>query len=349
MILARGPDWQMKAAAIALLLSLLLVCGGCRSYIRAETEKPPLSRCLQEISEIPVFDFSKKARKAESADVTDRPLEGMQIALTINGLIRSHGEPEKGIDNWCAEENKLENLDRLIEALRQNGAPPTVAFLIGRAFDPVAAEKWLQSGNLIGNMTYSGKKARKKNGKALVEDIDRNDKTVSPLWSKYRPKQKYFRLPQLKNSRDPNAREMIEGYLKQNGYIDVPASIEVRDYKFAQVYCASMARGEQLCLNLVKEYFKRYLLDTTLRTRAVAQRLAGRDIKYILMIGASQLTSELLGEILAWYRWLGAEFIPLDEAIKDPFYREVNKRGNNVGRQVISKVRRAQRPAVATP
>jgi len=349
MILARGPDWQMKGAAIALLLSLLLVCGGCRSYIRAETEKPPLSRCLQEISEIPVFDFSKKARKAESADVTDRPLEGMQIALTINGLIRSHGEPEKGIDNWCAEENKLENLDRLIEALRQNGAPPTVAFLIGRAFDPVAAEKWLQSGNLIGNTTYSGKKARKKNGKALVEDIDRNDKTVSPLWSKYRPKQKYFRLPQLKNSRDPNAREMIEGYLKQNGYIDVPASIEVRDYKFAQVYCASMARGEQLCLNLVKEYFKRYLLDTTLRTRAVTQRLAGRDIKYILMIGASQLTSELLGEILAWYRWLGAEFIPLDEAIEDPFYKEVNKRGNNVGRQVISKVRRAQRPAVATP
>ncbi|HET9533403.1 MAG TPA: hypothetical protein VFQ92_23830, partial [Blastocatellia bacterium] len=258
----------MRALAVALLFSLLLGSGGCRGFSRAETVRPSLAHCMQELSAIPGVDFLKKARSDDSASAKDRPLEGLEIALTINGLIRSHGEPEKGIDNWCADENSLENLELLINALRQNSMPPTVAFLIGRAFDPVATEKWLQSGNLVGNMTFSGKRARKKYGKAFIEDIAQFDKSLVPLWKQFRTRQKYFRLPQIKNSRDQITQEMLADYLKQNHYIDVPATIDASDYKFAQVYCASIARDEKTCSNLVKEHFKSYLLNTTMRTRA---------------------------------------------------------------------------------
>ena len=94
--------------------------------------------------------------------------------------------------------------------------------------------------------------------------------------------------------------------------------------------------------NLVKAKFKSLLLDTTLRARAAAKSRAGYDVKHILMIGANQFTCDNLGELLAYYRSLGAHFISLDEALKDPIYSIVDEKGKPAARAIMREVKRRQ-------
>ena len=77
-----------------------------------------------------------------------------------------------------------------------------------------------------------------------------------------------------------------------------------------------------------------------------ARKIAGRDVKQILMIQANQLTSDLLDELLRWYKAMGVRFISIDEALGDVFYATEDV--TNTASQIIWETRRAQM-GVAVP
>ncbi|HLG13507.1 MAG TPA: polysaccharide deacetylase family protein [Blastocatellia bacterium] len=281
-----------------------------------------------------------KSRPKDSGESQGRPLEGIEIALTINGMVRSQGEPDRGEDNWCAAENSRENFDKLLAALKQNGMPPTVDFVVGRQHDQSLIESWLRSGNLIGNMSFTRRKMNKRPAQFVIEDLTRNDLLLAPYWKKFPPRKKYYRYPSLKPSGDPQAREQISAYLKTKGYLEAPATIKSFDGSFGDSYCAAAARGDQECISMVKAYFKSLLMTSTVRARAAARRIAGRDVKHILVIGANQFTCDNLGEILAWYKSLGVRFIPLDDALRDPVYSTDDAKGRPASRVILHASRR---------
>jgi hypothetical protein len=283
-----------------------------------------------------------KTRERRPAEEGDKPLEGLQVALTVNGMIRSQGNFDDEIDNSCESENSRENFEKLLNTIKQNNMPPTVDFVVGRRTDLGHLEQWIQGGNLVGNMTYSRVKARRRNAQDFASDIGRNDETLLALWKKYPPRQKYFRYPGLKLSKNEQDREEIKAFLKQKGYVDSPATIDARDRKFSEIYCAAQARGDLACVNLIRAQFKSLLLDTTLRARAAARNRTGYDVKHILIVGANQFTCDNLGELIAYYRSLGARFISLDEALTDPLYSITDEKGRPAARAIMRETRRGQ-------
>jgi peptidoglycan/xylan/chitin deacetylase (PgdA/CDA1 family) len=301
-----------------------------------------MSRCQENLRAIPELGSRLKPRPGTGEPEEARSLEGLEVALTINGMIRSRTNRDDEIDNWCESENSRENFEKLLAALKQNNMPPTVDFVVGRLVDQELLERWLQSGNLVGNMTFSRVKARKRTPQQFTDDVSRNDELLAPLWSKYQRKQKYFRYPRLKLSKDEQNRELIRAFLKEKSYIEVHATIDARDSRFSQVYCAAQARGDEGCVNLIKAQFKSLLLDTAVRARAAARRRGGHDAKHILIMGANQFTCDNLGDVLGYLKSLGARFISLDEALRDPFYSIVDEKGKPAARAVISEVKRAQ-------
>jgi hypothetical protein len=270
----------------------------------------------------------------------------MEIALTINRMVRSTADPDRDQDDWCYTENARENFDKLLRALKDNGIPPTVDFLAGESLDQGLQEEWLRSGNLIGTLTYKGLSPKKGSAQEFIDTLTRNEQELGPLWSKFQRKQKYFRYPSLKLGMDTQRPREIQAFLKQNGFVEVPATIDSRDEYFSQPYCAALARGDKVCANFVIATFKSMLLDKTLKARAAARKIAGRDVKQILMIQANQLTSDLLDELLRWYKAMGVRFISIDEALSDPFYATEDV--TNTASQIIWETRRAQM-GVAAP
>lgn len=317
-------------------------------YFRVKKTAPPLTpmaKCLEDMRHIPEIGALMKSQIREDTNES-LPLEGVEIALTINGMIQSQSDSEAVIDNWCEKEDSVENLDKVIQALKEHQIPPTVDFVVGQSIDKLMIERWLQSGNLIGNMTYSRIKAKNRDPQEFIADIRLNDKTLEPFLIKNPPPQKYFRYPRLKTSKDAQARDQIKEYLRANGYIEAMATIDTPDSQFSGFYCAARVRGDETCARLIKENYKTLLLDRTLKTRAAAKKRTGYDVKLILTVGMNQFTCDYLQEILTWYKNLGARFISLDEALRDPLYSSVDGKGRPIARAILRETRRMQLESV---
>jgi peptidoglycan/xylan/chitin deacetylase (PgdA/CDA1 family) len=298
------------------------------------------SKCLDELNAIPEMSELRKSRKKGQAETNPKLFEGLELALTIDGMITSQINSEINPDDLCYAQDTRENFDKLVKALATNQMPPTVDFVAGDRFDAVLQAEWLKSGNLIGNYTYDRRKAKKNNAKEFIENITRNDQLLAPLWKSSPPKRKYFRYPYIKTINDGADHELIKAYLKQNGYEVVPTTIDAQDGLFIQIYCGAQAKGDDNCVNLIKANFFSLLLDTTVKARAIAKEIAGREIKHILVIRANQLTSDTLAEMLVWFKGLGARFISLDEALSDPFYADEGRK--SPANRVLRETRDAQ-------
>ena len=269
------------------------------------------------IPEVAALSLKAPGKKPDDGDTS---VAGMEIALTINGMIRSTVDPNRNRDDWCYTENTRDNFVKLLNALKDNEIPPVIDFLTGDSLDESLQAEWLRSGNLIGSLTYKYRNPKKGTAQEFIESVSRTERELAPLLSQSKQKQKYFRYPSLKLGSDTERPREIRNFLKQHGLIEVPATIDSRADYFSQPYCAALSRGDKVCANFISAKFKSILLDKTLKARAAAQKIAGRDIKQILMINANQLTSDLLDELLRWYKAMGARFVSIDEALGDPFY-----------------------------
>jgi hypothetical protein len=315
---------------VAIIVVALLLSAGCSSSKNAQAAKPEMTRCQDELNAIPEVSSIKGSSKSPDDEIG--ALSGMEISLTINRMFRSTSDPDRDQDDWCYTENTHENVEKLLNAIRSNGLPPTVNFLAGESIDLVIQEEWLRSGNLIGSMTYKGRSSKRGDTEEFIETLSRNEQEFAPLWSKFNRKQKYFRYPSLKLGVDARRPREIAVYLKENGFVEVPATIDARADYFSQPYCSALARGDKVCANFIGATFKSVLLDKSQKARDAARRIAGREVKHILLIQANQLTSDMLDEMLRWYKAMGVRFISIDEALKDPFYatEDVTSRANRI-------------------
>ena len=336
----------MRGRKLILLLTIavFLATGviGCKQSLNQGNTKPPLARCMEDLKSIPELS-ALKAREKEDAPSGSLPLEGFEVAFTLNDMVRGEGLSDVERDDWCDKENSRANFDKLVAALKQNGLPSTVDFAIGQTLDSQLANAWVAAGNVLGSMTFSRKKPNKTSADDFISDLARNDQALASYWKIAPPSPtKYFRFPKFKLNSDAQDRAKIEKYLAGAGYTIVPATIDAHDEKFSWIYCAAVGRGDTSCLNLIKAYFKSLLLDTTSKARESARQIAGREVKHILVFKANQFTCDNLAELLGWYKSLGAKFIPLADALADPFYKMVDEEGRPAGIKVIRTVKTAQ-------
>jgi hypothetical protein len=333
-------EFIMKYLALIAAIIMPLPCyTGCSSSKDAQAAKPEITRCQEELNTIPEIaaGIANKAR-GKHPDESDESLSGMEIALTINRMFRSTADPDSDQDDWCYTENSRENFDKLVNALKNNGIPPTVDFLAGESLDRGFQEEWLRSRNLIGSLSYRGLSPKKGTAQEFIDTLSKNEEELAPLWSKFPRKKKYFRYPSLKLGMDTQRPKDIRAFLKENGFIEVPATIDARGDYFSQPYCAALSRGDKVCANLISATFKSLLLERTHIARSAARKIVGRDVKQILMLQANQLTSDLLDDLLRWYKSMGVQFISIDDALADPFYAVEDV--TNTASQIIWETKR---------
>jgi peptidoglycan/xylan/chitin deacetylase (PgdA/CDA1 family) len=306
----------MKRSVMALSLAAMVFLAGCGKLEKTSAQKPDLTDCAAKLEAV-LPEMARALAQHDKADNGARPLDGIQVALTINDLsLGEVGKLEEDYIEGVTKDRKY--FDKLLEALERNQMPPTVGFVVGKYFDAQLQQEWLRRGNLMGNMTYSFKILRRTTPQEFIRDVEMNDRLLAPLWHRYQPQKKYFRYPRFRSWTPEGDR--IQAALKRAGYLEVPATIDPRDDQFNNVYRGALEAGDQSCARLLKVYFRTLLLRRTLKARQVAELLVGRDIKHILVLRANRFTCENLADILAWYKQLGVRFITIDEALSDPIY-----------------------------
>jgi hypothetical protein len=327
----------MKQLCLILIVSLSLLAPGCKR----KGEDPATAKCNEALRTIPEMAGFLRSHHGVASAAPPVSLQGVEIALTVDWSFESETNPAEKEDDWCYPTSSEDKLNNFLQALKDNGIPPTVNFVVGSSLDPSVEERWLQTGNIAGNLTFDRPRP-KTNAAGLINDISKNDALLVALWAKYPPPRKYFRYPGFRTPNDPGDRQSTENYLEKAGYTTAPATIDGKDDKFAQIYCAATARGDAECASVIVDDYYQLLRDSIARARAVASKTAGRDIKQIMVVETNKFTCDNLKEILARLETEGVHFIKLDDALRDSFYAGSGAEATDKALAILAKVRDEQ-------
>jgi peptidoglycan/xylan/chitin deacetylase (PgdA/CDA1 family) len=264
------------------LILLLCLCGLCV----AQSSKTPDRQVAVTIDDLP-------------AGMADRLPASAITAMTTKllGTLRDQKIPVVGFVN----EKKLYKPGEVDERIK-------------------ALEMWLDYGFDLGNHTYSHMSLNQAGLKAWEDDVIQGESVLKIILAGHKKRLRYFRHPYLDVGRDLQTRREAEAFLTQRGYRIAPITLDGWDWMFAGLYEDAKQRNDtDLQQKVVKEYLAHHE-ESFAYEEQLAVKVFGYEPKQILLLHASNLEADHIGELLDLLRKRGYRFITLEDALGDAAY-----------------------------
>lgn len=248
----------------------------------------------------------------------------LEIALTIDDLpfVGSSGNDAK-------LERGKNRFMKILEVLIEKNVPATGFVIAGS----IAKGQWQwleqfrEAGFNLGNHTYSHRSLNNISAAKYIEDVDKADKILEPLFSE----NKYFRYPYLAEG-NGEKKQQIYRYLAAHKYTIAPVTIDSKDFLFNQQLFSIPYRLREQHLPSIRKRYLNYIWKQTIKSQSRAEQ--NKPLKEILLIHANLLNSYFLGDIIDLYRANGYRFISLDEALTEGNSIKKEKVIENITEQV---------------
>jgi len=183
-----------------------------------------------------------------------------------------------------------------------------------------ALQMWLDYGFELGNHTYSHASLNQVGLKAWEEEVIRGESVTNTLLAPRKMKLRYFRHPYLDTGRDLMTRRQAEAFLVDRGYRIAPITLDGWDWMFAGLYEDAKKRNDAaLQQQIVKEYLA-YHDAVFAYSEQLSVKVVGYEPKQILLLHASNLEADHIGELMDVLRKRGYRFITLEDALGDTAY-----------------------------
>ena len=181
-------------------------------------------------------------------------------------------------------------------------------------------QMWLDYGFELGNHTFSHMSLNQSELKDWEDDVVQGESVIRILLTQHKMRLRYFRHPYLDTGRDLATRRKAEEFLIQRGYRIAPVTLDGWDWAFAGIYEDARKRNDTaLQQQIVKEYLA-YHDAVFAYSEQLSARIVGYEPRQILLLHASNLEADHIGELLDVLRKRGYRFITLQDALSDPAY-----------------------------
>ncbi len=183
-----------------------------------------------------------------------------------------------------------------------------------------ALQMWLDYGFELGNHTFSHASLNQIELKDWEDDVVQGESVTRMLLAPRKMKLRYFRHPYLDTGRDLLTRRQAEAFLVGRGYRIAPITLDGWDWMFAGLYEDAKKRNDTaLQQQIVKEYLAHH--DAAIAyAEQLSVKVVGYEPRQILLLHASNLEADHIGELLDLLRKRGYRFITLEDALGDPAY-----------------------------
>jgi len=183
-----------------------------------------------------------------------------------------------------------------------------------------ALQMWLDYGFELGNHTFNHASLNQVGLKAWEDQVIQGENVTRILLAQHKMKLRYFRHPYLDTGRDLQTRREAEAFLVDRGYRIAPITLDGWDWMFAGLYEDAKKRNDtELQQRIVKEYLAHH--DAVFAyEEQLSAKIVGYEPKQILLLHASNLEADHIGELLDVLRKRGYRFITLEDALGDPAY-----------------------------
>jgi peptidoglycan/xylan/chitin deacetylase (PgdA/CDA1 family) len=243
-----------------------------------------------------------------------------QVAATIDDL-------PAGMSDRLPAAAITEMTAKLLGTLRERKIPVVgfvnekKLFKFGEVDERIKAlNMWLDYGFELGNHSYSHASLNQVGLKAWEDDVIQGENVTRLLLAQHKMKLRYFRHPFLDTGRDLLTRREAEAFLVERGYRIAPITLDAWDWAFAGVYEDAKNRNDTaMQQQIVKEYLS-YHDAVFAYSENLSVQTIGYEPKQILLLHASQLEADHIGELLDVLRKRGYRFITLGDALGDSAY-----------------------------
>ena len=183
-----------------------------------------------------------------------------------------------------------------------------------------ALQMWLDYGFELGNHTYSHTSMNQVPLKVWEDDVIQGENVTRLLLAQHNLKLRYFRHPYLDTGRDLQTRREAEAFLVERGYRIAPITLDGWDWMLAGLYEDAKKRADvDLQARIVKEYLAHH--DAMFAyCEQLSMKVVGYEPRQILLLHASRLEADHIGELLDVLRKRGYRFITLQDALSDSAY-----------------------------
>ena len=181
--------------------------------------------------------------------------------------------------------------------------------------------RWLVAGMHLGNHTYSHESPNTLGAGAYITDIARGARMTGELLKRRHQHIRWFRHPYLETGSPLAVREQIDHWLAAHGYQIAPVTMNAEDWEFSAVYDDAVAHRDEAARKLIRQQYLAHFERSIAWDRRAAKALFGRDIAYVLLLHATRLSADCMGEVAALLRRDGLRPVTLTRAMADPVYR----------------------------
>ncbi len=181
-------------------------------------------------------------------------------------------------------------------------------------------QMWLDAGFELGNHTFSHASLNQVELKDWEDEVVQGESVTRMLLAQRKMKLRYFRHPYLDTGRDLQTRRKADEFLTQRGYRIAPITLDGWDWMFAGLYEDAKKRNDTaLQQKVVSEYLAHH--DAAIAySEQLSTKVVGYEPKQILLLHASNLEADHIGELLDVLRKRGYRFITLEDALSDQAY-----------------------------
>jgi peptidoglycan-N-acetylglucosamine deacetylase len=268
------------------LFIVVCVAASCPTLSRAQAARQPDRQVAITIDDLP----AGMADRMPAADIT-------AMTAKLLGTLRDQKVPVVGFVN----EKKLYKPGEVDERIK-------------------ALQMWLDYGFELGNHTFSHASLNQVGLKMWEEEVIQGESVTKMLLAAHKMKLRYFRHPYLDTGRDLQTRREAEAFLVERGYRIAPVTLDGWDWMFAGLYEDAKKRNDTaLQQQIVKEYLAHHDAEFAWAEQ-LSQKIIGYEPKQILLLHASNLEADHIGELLDVLRKRGYRFITLGDALEDSAY-----------------------------
>lgn len=246
--------------------------------------------------------------------VTSAPAQ--QIAFTWDDL-PAHSALPPG-------ETRVEIGRKIVAAMKEEHLPPVYGFVNGilTEEEPLSTpmlQDWRDAGLPLGNHTWTHMNLNQHSLAEWEADTLKNEALLksyvgSEDWH-------WLRYPNLAEGDTTQKREGARKFLAEHKYKIAAVTMSFGDYLYNAPYARCVAKNDAASVAQLEASYLAAADATIDYTRAMSKALYGRDIPYVLLMHVGALDARMLPRLLKLYRDKGFTFISLQDAEKDPFYK----------------------------
>lgn len=196
---------------------------------------------------------------------------------------------------------------------------------------------WVDAGMELGNHTYSHPKFFDTSLDTYQKEVLLGEQITKKLFSPKAGDVRYFRHPFLNTGPDMQTRLAFEKFLAAHNYKVAPVTIDNSEWIYSKAYNLVSKQDNNELKKRIGEDYIRYMLSEFDFHEALSQDLFDTEIAHTLLIHANQINADYIDQLLEDISKRGYEFVPLQDALKDPAYQH---KDNYIGSSGISWLQR---------